>query len=167
MIIILGGKNNSKGILTDFTINRIEAALKIIKKQNIKVILSGGYRFSSVSHCTIVKKYLIDRYSSINIEKEFTENNNTVDEAINIGSYLLEQQYHGNITIITSPWHLPRVKYLFDVVFSRNKSINLNYITYQSNAEMKLFNKEEEIKLKQLKETPFGKWKIYINKFTI
>ena len=36
MIIILGGKNNSKDILTDFTINRIETALKIIKKQNFK-----------------------------------------------------------------------------------------------------------------------------------
>ena len=167
MIIILGGKNNSKGILTDFTINRIETALKIIKKQNIKVILSGGHRFSSVSHCTIVKKYLIDRYPLINIEKEFTENNNTVDEAINIGTYLLKQQYQGNITIITSPWHLPRAEYLFDIVFSRNKSINLNYITYQSNIEMKQYKKEEQKKLKQLKEAPFGKWKIYIEQFNV
>ena len=167
MIIILGGKNNKKGILTDFTINRIEIALKIIKKQKTKVILSGGYRFSSISHCTIVKKYLINKYPSINIEKEFIENNNTVDESINIGTYLLKQQYHGNITIITSPWHLPRAKYLFDIVFSRNKLINLNYITYQSNMEMKQYEKEEQKKLKQLKETPFGKWKTYIEQFKV
>ena len=167
MIIILGGKNNNDGILTDFTINRLETALKTIKKQHIKVILSGGYRFSSTAHCTIVKKYLINSYPSINIEKEFTENNNTVDESINIGTYLLKQQYHGNITIITSPWHLPRAKYLFDIVFSRNKSINLNYITYQSNIEMKQYEKEEQKKLKQLKEAPFGKWKTYIEQFKV
>ena len=168
MIIILGGPNDKKGNLHKSTINRLDKYIEIKNKYpNFKVILSGGYRFSSVSHCELIKKYLLDKEPSIEIEKEFIENNNTIDEAINISRYLLDISYQGNIIVITSPWHLQRAKYLFDIAFNSCSNINTEYISYISGEEMKQFDPEEKIKLENLKYAPYGKWKVFVNNLKI
>ena len=109
-IIILGGANDASGNLASCTLERINIFYTIFesfKKDNLKMILSGGYRFSTVSHCELVKKYLMKELA-IQIEKEFVENNNTVDEAINMAHYFKDINYRGQIIIITSSWHLPK-----------------------------------------------------------
>jgi len=159
MIIILGGANNKSGELHSTTINRLEKYLEIKDNYpNSKVILSGGYRFSKMSHCALVKQYLLNKDPTIHIEKEFTENNNTVDEAINIPRYLSNVGYKGNIIIITSPWHLQRAQYLFNISCS-----NINYITYENIDEMNKFMLEETDKLYKLKDKPYGKWNTFLN----
>ena len=156
MIIILGGANNKNGKLHITTINRLEKYLEIKDNYpNSKVILSGGYRFSKISHCALVKEYLLNRDPTIHIEKEFIENNNTVDEAINISRYLGNINVRDNIIIITSPWHLQRAKYLFNIACS---DMNINYITYKNIDEENVFISEEIDKLYKLKSAPYGKW---------
>jgi len=161
MIIILGGANNKNGELHSTTINRLEKYLEIKDNYpNSRVILSGGYRFSKISHCALVKKYLLNKDITIHIEKEFTENNNTIDEAINISQYLSNINYRDNIIIITSPWHLQRAKYLFNITCS---DMNINYITYKNIDEENVFISEEIDKLEKLKNAPYGKWYVFLN----
>ena len=159
MIIILGGANSKNGELDNATINRLEKYLEIKDNYpNSKVILSGGYRFSKMSHCTLVKEYLLNKDPTIHIEKEFIENDNTVDEAINISRYLSNINYKDSIIIVTSPWHLQRAQYLFNISCS---DMNINYITYENRDEMNTFMLEEVDKLYKLKHAPYGRWNMF------
>ena len=161
MIIILGGANNNNGELHNTTINRLRKYLEIKDNYpNCRVILSGGYRFSKISHCALVKEYLLNKDPTIHIDKEFTENNNTIDEAINISRYLSNINYRDNIVIITSPWHLQRAQYLFNIACS---DMNIDYITYENIDEENVFISEEIDKLYKLKNAPYGKWAIFLN----
>jgi len=163
-IVILGGDNDISGNLSNSTLMRLKKFDEIYnnyKKNNPKIIISGGFRFSQISHCSIIKKKLQNKYPNIEINKEFEENNDTIDEAINIGKYLVDNNSN-NVIIITSNWHMNRVKYLFEKVFELIDNIKIEYIETDEN-EIKL-EKEEELKLYNLKHKPYGKWKEYINK---
>ena len=115
-IILLGGSNNKNGKLSNTTIMRLNKFFEVYEQNEIlkpKIIISGGFRFSEVSHCELIKNEILQKYPNILIEKEFIENNNTIDEAINISEYL-SLNYTGNVIIITSSYHMNRVKYLFN-----------------------------------------------------
>jgi len=160
-IIILGGQNDNNGIFSRCTERRLEKFYEIYhlyKNSEPKVIISGGNRYSDKSHCYYIKQELLNKIPNININKEFEENNNTIDEAINICKYLNENNSK-HVIIITSNWHMPRVKYLFGKVFELQDNINVEYVeTDETEIELK---KEEEIKLYNLKHKPYGKWKEY------
>jgi hypothetical protein len=163
-IIILGGDNDISGNLSNASQKRLDKFFKIYnlyKATDPKIIISGGFRFSKMSHCSILKKILQNKYPTIEINKEFEENNNTVDEAINIGKYLIDNNSN-NVMIITSNWHMNRVKYLFGKVFESIDNIKIEYFETDEN-EIEL-EKEEENKLFNLKHNPYAKWKEYINK---
>jgi len=161
-IIILGGANDVSGNLASFTLERINIFYTIfesLKKDNPKVILSGGYRFSKVSHCELVKKNLM-KGPDIQIEKEFIENNNTVDEAINIAHYFNDINYRGQIIIITSSWHIPRAQYLFNTTFADMTDIELIWkATAERNIDLEVIEKR---KLEQIMNHSFGKWAKFI-----
>ena len=76
------------------------------------------------------------------------------------------------LIIITSNWHMPRVKYLFNETFKKLSHIELIYIEAIDNDINNINNnndyinmiKDEEIKLLQLKTNPYGSWKYYLTK---
>jgi len=161
-IILLGGDNDVNGKLSNCTLMRLQKFYEIYDKyNNAKIIISGGFRFSEMSHCSLIKKELLNKYPNLIIEKEFIENNDTIDEAINMGEYFKDNKYSGNIIIISSNWHMLRVKYLFGKVFELINNIKIEYVETDEN-EL-ILEKEEEIKLHKLKHGPYGKWKDYIN----
>ena len=114
-----------------------------------------------MSHCSLVKKSLLNKYPLLNIEKEFVENNSTVDEAINMSEYFKNLNYEGKIIIITSNWHIERSKYLFNITFNKLDNITLEYHETDEN-EIQLELEEKE-KLYTLKNMPYGNWFNYIN----
>ncbi len=161
-IVILGGDNDISGNLSNSTLMRLKKFDEIYnnyKNNDPKIIISGGFRFSKMSHCSLIKKNLQNKYPNIEINKEFEANNNTVDEAINIGKYLVDNNSN-NVIIIISNWHMNRVKYLFEKVFELIDNVKIEYIETDEN-EIEL-EKEEELKLFNLKHKPYGKWKEYI-----
>lgn len=161
-LVILGGDNDVSGNLSNSTLMRLKKFDEIYnnyKNNDPKIIISGGFRFSKMSHCSIIKKELQNKYPNIEINKEFEENDNTIDEAINIGKYLIDNNSN-NVIIITSNWHMNRVKYLFGKVFELIDNVKIEYIETDEN-EIEL-EKEEKIKLYNLKHKPYGKWKEYI-----
>jgi hypothetical protein len=173
-IVILGGYNDANGILSNFTLKRLEKFNEVYKQNiefNPKIILSGGFRFSEISHCKLIKNILLDKYPDIIIDKQFIENNNTIDEAINISEYLSKINILDKLIIITSNWHMPRVKYLFNETFRKISHIELIYIEAVDNDINNIINndyisliKDEEIKLTQLRTNPYGIWKDYLTK---
>ena len=172
-IILLGGSNDTKGNLTVPTINRLNTFFEVYeinKTLNPKIIISGGYRFSEISHCELIKKKILKIYPNILIEKEFIENNNTIDEAINISNYIEHIKYRGKIIIITSSYHMIRAKYLFNKTFEKLKNIEFEFIEAYDNNDTGINDtgindtdiNEEKEKLEQLINTPYGKWLEYI-----
>ena len=113
----------------------------------------------------------MDKYPDLIIDKQFIENNNTIDEAINISEYLSKTNYLDKLIIITSDWHMPRVKYLFNETFKKISHIELIYIEAIDNDINNINNndyinliKDEEIKLIQLRANPYGNWRDYLTK---
>ena len=172
-IVILGGYNDANGILSNFTLKRLEKFYEVYEQNielNPKIINSGGFRFSEISHCKLIKNVILDKYPDIIIDKQFIENNNTIDEAINISEYLSKTNYLDKLIIITSDWHMPRVKYLFNETFKKISHIELIYIeaidtnNIISNIDYINLINDEETKLIQLITNPYGRWKYYLAK---
>ena len=172
-IVILGGYNDANGILSNFTLKRLEKFYEVYEQNielNPKIIISGGFRFSEISHCKLIKNVILDKYPDIIIDKQFIENNNTIDEAINISEYLSKTNYLDKLIIITSDWHMPRVKYLFNETFKKISHIELIYIEaidtnkIISNIDYINLINDEETKLIQLITNPYGTWKYYLAK---
>lgn len=170
-IIILGGSNDEDGHLDFFTKKRCDMAMEIIHKiqnKDIKIHLSGGYNSiynkmkNNISHSQICKKYIgtiieLSNYNIILHEK----NNCTVDEAINFGYYFRNNK--DEKIFITNDWHLDRVEYLF---YKTLKYYNINgakFIGVKSECS-NLF--EENKKIDQLVNYPYGKWKNWLSEYT-
>ena len=164
-IIILGGENDKQGNLSNTAKKRLEKFFEVYelyKTHNPKIIISGGIRFSQISHCSIVKKTLLDKYPNLQIEKEFIQNDNTVAEAINLANYFRNIDYSDKVIIITSNYHMTRVKYLFNITFKSLNKIEIDYI--ETNETLQQTDIEEEkTKLYNLKNKPYGTWLNYIN----
>ena len=164
-IVILGGENDKKGNLSEFTKKRLDKFDEVYGSyrdngEDPKIIISGGFRFSEMSHCSLVKEHLLSKYPGLNIEKEFIENDNTVDEAINIAEYFSNRS--GLVVVITSDWHLERVRYLFGRTFEELSKLEIVYVATQENEEQR--EKDESVKMHELIHNSYGAWKEYLGK---
>ena len=167
--IILGGTNNEKGELNNYTKNRIIKCYQMLsnlKDRDITIHFSGGFneKFNktNISHSKICFNYFEElNKNKYNVKKELhINNNNTVDEAINFGKYF--QNYNSEIKIITNDWHSDRVKYLFKKVFDFYEISNYEIIGVESNILDKNLLDVERTKIKELKEKPYGLWKKWL-----
>jgi vancomycin permeability regulator SanA len=164
-IVILGGENDKKGSLSEFTKKRLDKFDEVYSSyrtngEDPKVIISGGFRFSEMSHCSLVKEHLLAKYPRLNVEKEFIENDNTVDEAINMAEYFRNRS--GLVVIITSDWHLERARYLFGKTFEGLSNIEIVCMATQENEEQR--EKDESVKIHELIHNSYGAWKEYLGK---
>ena len=169
-LIILGGTNNEKGELNNYTKNRIIKCYEMLsnfKDKDIIIHFSGGFneKFNktNISHSQICLNYFEDlNKNRYNVVRELhINNNNTVDEAINFGKYF--QNNNSEIKIITNDWHSDRVKYLFKKVFNFYDIINYEIIGIDSNILDKNLLDAEKTKIKELKEKPYGTWKKWLD----
>jgi RimJ/RimL family protein N-acetyltransferase len=163
-VIVLGGCNDENEILDEYTKERCDKAIYIINNNsNIILHLSGGidkhFNKSNTNHSEICKKYILDNINThINNIILHSKNNSTVDEAINFGKYF--QNTNDNIIIISNIWHIDRVKYLFNKTFKFYNISNYEFIsTENNNLELK---KENDFKIQQLINKPYGIWKEWL-----
>lgn len=169
-LVVLGGTNDHNGILSDFTKKRIEKCYEMLddlKDRNINIHFSGGFnkKFNktNISHSQLCVNYFEElNKNNYTIKKEqHTNNNNTVDEAINFGEHF--QNLNSEIKIITSDWHLDRVKYLFKKTFEFYEIKNYEFISVTSDILDNVRINDEKNKVKQLKENPYGTWKEWLD----
>jgi RimJ/RimL family protein N-acetyltransferase len=168
-IVILGGINDKKGILNNFTKERIDKCYEILpdfEGKNINIHFSGGYNIefndTNISHSKICLNYF-EKFDTIkyNIKNILhIHNNNTVEEAINFGNYF--KNSNSKIIIITNDWHIKRVKYLFEKTFEYYNIINYNFINVKSSIVNKIIIQNQFDKLKELTEKPYGIWKEWL-----
>lgn len=163
-LIVLGGTNDKNKVLDNYTKERCDRAIDIISNLNnydIKVHLSGGmnenFNKSNTNHTEICENYISSKINFNNFILH-SENNSTVDEAINFGKYF--ENINDEILIISNDWHIERVSYLFNKTFTFYNVTNFKFISIESNnLELKEQNK---VKVNELINKPYGIWKDWL-----
>ena len=120
MILILGNKLTNSGEMNPILINRLDLAAKLHQKNNYQYILVSGGRAqqkSKYSEAHLMKKYLVEKYNIDNniIIKE-NHSRDTIQNAKK-SLRIVKKLNQKDITIVSSKFHLPRVKAIFNHFF--------------------------------------------------
>jgi len=134
ILIVLGAQNSPSGKLSTISISRLDYCVKLYSK-GIMVLCTGGwgrhFNTSNNAHAIYAKRYLLEKGVS---EESFLDNAlsaNTVDDAVKIKS-IISKLEHVNLKIITSDYHLQRVKLIFNKILNE---FNLQYFGVKSPLE--------------------------------
>lgn len=167
LIIVLGSPNDNFGNLSEMALARANTALRTHKKHpNYKLLLTGGYgpgfNKTSKPHAYYLKEYLLSQGISNDSFVEFAESSYTPDDAFK--ALPIVKKYNAKkLFIISSDFHMGRVKYIFNKVFV-NCSLFYVVAPYLDSCdaiESKRLIEHEEKTLENLKD---DKWLLGIAK---
>jgi uncharacterized SAM-binding protein YcdF (DUF218 family) len=122
VIIVLGAPNDENGQLSATALTRADTALtEYHARSGCKLLLTGGFgsHFNTTSrpHAYYVAEFLISRGVPPTDILEYAESSNTLEDAI-LSKRILEQYDLESVTVITSDFHLPRARLLFQKIFA-------------------------------------------------
>ena len=136
ILIVLGSPNSPLGELSNISKSRLDYCVSIYLKGK-KVLCTGGwgkhFNVSKEAHAAIAKKYLVKMGVLENDFLESALSENTVDDAMKVKASL-SRFSEASLTIISSDYHLERVKLIFNEVL---EAFKLNYIGVKSDLEEK------------------------------
>lgn len=122
VLVVLGSPNSSSGELGMISKNRLDCCLATFKKGQA-ILLTGGWgsHFNTTSkpHAHYGKKYLIEKGIPALAFLDFALSSNTVDDAVKVKAILNNIEGRPiNLSVITSDFHVNRVKVIFDEILS-------------------------------------------------
>ncbi len=154
ILIVLGSPNSSTGELSNISKSRLNYCKEIFREGKL-IICTGGwgkqFNISTKPHGFYAKEYLIGKGLT---EKDFLEialSSNTVDDAVKINP-ILSNLKNFNLTVITSDYHLNRVKLIFNEIL---EAYNMGFIGVDSGLKKekyKLLLKHENTAIQQILE---------------
>lgn len=145
VLIVLGSINSHSGELSQIATDRLNYCLSIYSKSSLILCTGGwgsGFNTSSNSHAAYAKSYLIEHGILETDFLEFAISSHTVEDAVMIKP-IIARFKHLKINIITSDFHLARVKLIFKEIM---KGIELHYIGVPSTIS------KETLKVRRLHE---------------
>lgn len=122
IIIVLGSPNNEKGELGQLAIDRLNTGIALYRNYpDYKILCTGGFgkHFNQTKqpHAYYAKLYLMEHGVAQNDVLEFALSANTVEDATK--SCQIIRRYHPeSIMVVTSDFHMPRVRFIFERVYS-------------------------------------------------
>ena len=155
-VIVLSQKTNRNGILADRTRERTEKDIEIFKDGIVKSItLSGGYErlvdLEIPTHAEAMKKFAIEKgvpESKIIIEEKSLD---TVGQAIFTKRYLAIPQKWKKIIVISSDYHIERVRAIFEFVYGKN--FKISFVTTPTEGDGTKIRAKEKESLQSFYET--------------
>ena len=133
ILIVLGGTNSEQGDLCNISKDRLNYCITKFQKENLILCTGGkGNHFNTAknAHAFYAKKYLIKNGIPKENFLDFAVSKHTVDDALKIKEILSE--HDNNLLIITSDYHLKRVKLIFNEIL---KDYNMKFVGVSSNLE--------------------------------
>lgn len=124
ILIILGFKLNDDGGMNIILKNRLDKSAKLYCTINYDIIIvSGGNvgKNKKLTESSVMKKYLVEKHlidSKIIIEENNSSDTN--ENAIETYKIIKKIKNIKNVTIVTSKFHLERVKYVFSHFYKNN-----------------------------------------------
>lgn len=122
LIIILGNKNSSEGVLSECIKMRATCAIDLFKKHpSASIITTGsfgdGFNTTHVPHGLIVNEFLKQNGVDAKAIVGHTHSTNTIEDALAIRRFLIGHPNYKRLQIVTSPFHMQRVKFIFSRIF--------------------------------------------------
>ncbi len=134
VLLVLGSPNSSTGELSDISKSRLDCCRDLFTKGQ-RVLCTGAwgahFNTSNQPHALYAKKYLLEKGLSEEDFLDFALSENTVDDARKIKSILSGLNYR-KLTVITSDYHLDRVKLIFKKIL---EGYQLEFIGAKSNLD--------------------------------
>jgi len=163
-VIIVLSHESKKANLSEFAKKRIEKAIDFYKKNQTKILFSGGYSLNckkgkGSAEAELMKLYAMEKglpERDIILE---TESRDTQGNAYFTKQILIPKTWK-NILVITSDFHIPKTKFFFDFVYG--DGYNISYEGSATNP-LKRRNKkliESEKKSQKIMEEIYYKKKI-------
>ncbi len=148
-IIICGSTNDLKGNISNIGIGRLEKGLKLLRQnKNSKIILTGGigphFNQTDKPYAYYAKKYLQNRGVYESDIMDLVLSIDTVEDA-KLSKKIVDNYNVGKIIVVTSDFHIERVKYIFDKIYS-NFSIKYEESEYKDSEDVLTSLKKVEMK---------------------
>jgi len=139
VLVVLGSPNSITGELSIVANDRLSFCQKIYQK-NMMILCTGGwgdhFNIARKSHAFYLKKCLIEKGIPEDCFLEFALSVNTVDDAVKVKEIIsLLDNIH--LTIVTSDYHLERVKLIFNEVL---KIYKMRFVGVKTNLEEEKYN---------------------------
>ncbi len=132
ILIVLGSPNSPTGKLSDISTSRLDYCANIYQKGNL-ILCTGGwgdhFNTSTNSHASYAKQYLIEKGLSENAFLDSALSGHTVDDAVKVKPILAKLE-NIKLIIITSDYHLNRVKLIFNEIL---KDFKMDFVGVESN----------------------------------
>jgi vancomycin permeability regulator SanA len=134
VIVVLGSPNFPDGTLGPIALDRLQGCLSIFNPQKHKILCTGGFgahfNTSPVAHANYLKDFLIQKGVPSTAFLPLALSSNTVEDAVMSKSILKEVEYK-NLLILTSEYHLARVKFIFTEIL-KDFNLSFNAVTHHS-----------------------------------
>ncbi|MBI2546171.1 YdcF family protein [Candidatus Woesearchaeota archaeon] len=156
IIVILGSPNDDEGNLSDISTGRIAKAIQEYRSNpDFRILCTGGFgdHFNRTDkpHATYAVRFLIKQGIPEEYILEIAESHDTVEDALK-AKPIIDKYNARNLIIVSSDFHMERVKYIFERIFS---GYNLRFAEAQTDFSEERYNKlyaHENKELRKLKE---------------
>lgn len=123
IVVVLGSPNSNQGELGQIAMDRLNFCLKKFNPNTDLIVCTGGYgkHFNNTNqpHASYAIKYLMSYGIGETYFMNMVLSSNTVEDAVKIKEILPTDI--NSVKIITSDYHLERVKIIFDEILINTK----------------------------------------------
>ncbi len=147
ILVVLGAYNSSDGELDDIAKSRLDRCLELYSK-GTPILCTGGWgsHFNTApeAHAVYAQRYLLEKGVSEEDLEAPALSKNTVDDAVKIKEIVNKDQ-QPQLTIITSDYHMVRVRLIFEQILKEMKIKYESVATDMKKEEFqRLINHERE-----------------------
>ena len=139
VLVVLGSPNSPEGHLSEIAKSRLDCAADLYD-ENKRILCTGGwgahFNIALKAHGIYAKNYLLEKGIPEQSFLDIALSSNTVEDAVK-SKEILSRLDVSRISIITSDFHIERVKLIFGEIF---KGLEIQFIEVKSD----FLNREEQ-----------------------
>jgi len=153
LIILLGNTNSANGELSEIAKARCAVAISAIKNNSeYRVLPTGGFgdhfNTSNTAHWKHLTKYLMSQGISPDVMMVPQESSNTLEDAL-VARRISVLNKASAISVVTSEFHLERVRYIFERLFP---DFHLEFLAAEDNYVRSKINELKTHELENLEK---------------
>ncbi|MDJ1483890.1 YdcF family protein [Cytophagaceae bacterium YF14B1] len=167
IILILGHTNSMEGILSTIAQDRLQMGITVHQQHStFAIVCTGGFgeHFNTTQypHAMYAQQYLVEQGIDASLILNPVLSKNTVEDA-SLSRSVLEQYKPQMVIVVSSDFHMPRVKYLF-TYFQPSQPITFISATSALSKEcLQQLTSHEEQALARLKSMYLSENSIFTN----
>jgi uncharacterized SAM-binding protein YcdF (DUF218 family) len=122
VLIVLGSPNSAEGKLGNIALDRLNYCFKIFEQNKNLILCTGGFgaHFNTTNqpHAQYAIEYLMSLGINSSYFMDIALSSNSVQDAVNSKQVLLNSGSDYSVKVITSDFHLERVRIIFESILT-------------------------------------------------